>query len=287
MDIQAFQITKTKNIETTFQAGTLDELTRSLPQGFYTTFTTISAGKKVMGLRAHLRRLYAPAQESGLTPAVDELTLRARIAQLVEANLPRESRVRLILTKDAGKIYVGIQPSATLPAEVYQQGVHVITTLAARHDPRIKDTGFITESAEQRKQLSKNIFEVLLTQDGKILEGMTSNFYVIARSVATKQSPDVKLITAQRGILLGVTRRAVLRIARGQGMGIEYRAPRLDEKFDEAFLTSSSRGVVPIVSIDHHPVGQGSVGKRTKILMQAYWEYVERKAEEICKLVNL
>jgi branched-chain amino acid aminotransferase len=119
---------------------------------------------------------------------------------------------------------------------------------------------------------------------------MTSNFYAIKCSVIArragslpKQSPlEATLITAQKGILLGVTRRAVLRLARGEGMSIRvaYRAPKVGEKFDEAFLTSSSRGIVPVVSIDQSPVGEGKVGDWTKRLMKAYGEYVKRKAEK-------
>ena len=89
------------------------------------------------------------------------------------------------------------------------------------------------------------------------------------------------LITARTGILLGVTRRAVLRLARGEGMGIVYRAPRVDEDFAEAFLTSSSRGVVPIVRIDGRAVGEGSVGAWTKRLSLAYAAYVEERSEKL------
>ena len=101
---------------------------------------------------------------------------------------------------------------------------------------------------------------------------MTSNFYAIRKKT---------LITAQKGILLGVTRRAVLRLARGQGMSIEYRFPRVDEKFNEAFLTSSSRGVVPIVRIDGKAVGQGRVGAWAKRLSLAYQAYVQERSEKI------
>jgi branched-chain amino acid aminotransferase len=136
----------------------------------------------------------------------------------------------------------------------------------------VKDTGFISSSVEQRKQLSGDIFEVLLTKNGKILEGMTSNFYAIKGST---------LVTVQDGILLGVTRHVILGLAREQGMYIDYRAPKIGERFDEAFLTSSSRGVVPIVSIDNQPVGQGKVGKWTEILSKVYQAYVEKKSERI------
>jgi branched-subunit amino acid aminotransferase/4-amino-4-deoxychorismate lyase len=306
MNILAFKIDQTENLPVQTQAKTLDEMTRNLPQGFYTTFSTLSHGTKVLGLRAHLRRLYVPAHELGLIPSVDESTLRIRLANLAKINLPHESRVRLILTKGDGLVYVCIQPFEPLPELTYRDGVHVITSSVSRSDPRIKGTDFITQSVELRKQVLGNVFEILLTHDGKILEGMTSNFYAVKYVIA---SPSLKrrvakqslvsstgllrrgerpprndmatLVTARSGILLGVTRRAVLRLARGQGMSIEYRAPNVGEIFDEAFLTSSSRGVVPIVLIDGSPVGEGKVGDWTKRLMKAYQKYVERKAEEI------
>jgi branched-subunit amino acid aminotransferase/4-amino-4-deoxychorismate lyase len=65
-------------------------------------------------------------------------------------------------------------------------------------------------------------------------------------------------------------------------MSVEYRAPAVGEKLDEAFLTSSSRGVVPIVSIDGKPVGQGGrVGVWTKTLSKAYQAYLKEKSEAI------
>jgi len=272
MDTTLFKITQSQNSPSSIPVKTLDEITRELPQGFYTTFSTLSGGTRVLGFRAHLQRLYNPAAKMGLTASVDEATLRSRIADMVKVNLPKESRVRLILTKDTGTIYVGILPFEPLSKSVYRDGVQVITSSVMRNDPRIKGTDFIVQSAEQRKLVRGNVFEVLLTQNGKILEGMTSNFYAVKGKT---------LITARSGILLGVTRRAVLRIARGQGMSIKYRSPKISEKFDEAFLTSSSRGVVPIVSIDQNPVGQGKVGKWTETLSKAYQAYVEERSERI------
>ena len=272
MSILAFQITESENIPFQTQASTLDEMTRELPQGFYTTFSTLSNGTKVLGLRTHLGRLYLPAMELRLIPSVDQPILRTRVADLAKMNLPSESRIRLILTKNNGMIYIAIQPFEPLSKQLYENGVKVITSELARTTPRVKDTGFISSSIEQRKQVGNDVFEVLLTKNGKILEGMTSNFYAITSKT---------LITARRGILLGVTRRVILRLARGQGMLTEYRAPSINEKFNEAFLTSSSRGVVPIVSINNKSVGQGRVGKWTKMLSKAYQAYVEERSEQI------
>ena len=272
MNILAFKITQTGIQPIQTQVKTLDEMTRGLPQGFYTTFSTLSGGTKVLGFHSHLKRLYVSAMEQGLEPSVNESILRTRIAELAKINLPKESRIRLILTKNDGTVYAGIQPFEPLSKEVYENGVNVISTELARQAPHVKDTGFISSSVEQRKQLSSDVFEVLLTKDGKILEGMTSNFYAVRGNT---------LITAQDGILLGVTRRVILRLARGQGISIDYRAPKINEKFNEAFLTSSSRGVVPIVSIDNRPVGQGRVGKWTQMISKAYQAYVEERSEKI------
>jgi branched-chain amino acid aminotransferase len=278
MVMKLLEITLQDVVEVETSASTLDGMTASLPVGFYTTFSTLAAGTKVLGLQAHLDRLFVPAKAMRLKPAVDENTLRTRIAEIVQANLPNESRVRLILTKDAGRLYIAFQPFIAPPQEIYENGVHVITSDVSRSDPRIKGTDFISKSAEQRKLVTGDVYEILLVHNGKILEGMTSNFYAVK---VAQDSSRATLITARSGILLGVTRRAVLRLARGEGMSIQYRAPRVGENFDEAFLTSSSRGVVPIVKIDNQPVGQGRVGDWAKTLRKAYQAYVEERSEEI------
>src|SRR5690349_2667339 len=104
MRIDAFQITETGNIPLELVASSLDEMTDQLPAGFYTTFTTLNHGTRVVGLQPHLDRLYLPARAAKLTPSVNENILRERIAGLVAKYLPAESRVRLILSKQDGMI---------------------------------------------------------------------------------------------------------------------------------------------------------------------------------------
>jgi branched-subunit amino acid aminotransferase/4-amino-4-deoxychorismate lyase len=111
-------------------------------------------------------------------------------------------------------------------------------------------------------------------KNGQILEGMTSNFFHVRDGV---------LYTAQRDILLGVTRRTVIRVARGRGVEVRYKPLKLEQlsAVDEAFITSSSRGIVPVIKIDEVKVGQGRVGELTKQLSAAYEAYVIQKAEKI------
>lgn len=272
MTVTLLEITLQNRTPITLNASSLDEATAQLPAGFYTTFSTLNGGSRVLGLQAHLDRLYLPARALSLQPSLSGMDLRRHLAELVKENLPDESRIRLVLTKDTGKVYVGVQCFTPPMREIYEQGVHVITSNISRSDPRIKGTDFIAKSAEQRKLVKGDVYEILLVHDESIFEGMTSNFYAVKRGT---------LITARKEILLGVTRRAVLRLARVEGMLIEYRPPRVSEDFDEAFLTSSSRGIVPIVQIDGKPVGQGRVGAWTKRLSLAYQAYVEERSEKI------
>lgn len=254
----------------------LDEQTRQLPRGLYSTFITNHGGTRVLGLTMHLDRLYLPAELNGLRPSASRADLKRALASLASSAPHAESRFRVIMSETDGAIYVLIQ-SFTPPAkEIYERGVKVITAEMTRHDPRLKDTGFIAQSRAEREKVGGDVFEVLLAKKGKLYEGMTSNFYAV-----THQGARGTLVTARNGILLGVTRRAVIQLARGQGMGVEYRYPNLDEVFAESFLTSSSRGVVPIVEIDGRPVGEGMVGPWTKRLALAYQAYVEERSEPI------
>jgi branched-chain amino acid aminotransferase len=253
-----------------------DELSRQLPSGLYTTFSTHNNGTRVLGLTAHLDRLFAPAQAEGIRPSASRADLRLALVKLAADNAPGESRFRLILSASDGMVYIIVQSFTPLAKEIFERGVKVITADLIRHDPRRKDSSFIAESQSARTKVGGDIFEVLLTRHGKIYEGMTSNFYAVV-PIANLHT----IVTARTGILLGVTRRAVLRLARGQGMGIQYRLPRLDEKFSEAFLTSSSRGIVPIVQVDDSRVGEGTVGVWTKRLIDAYQAYVQERSEPI------
>ncbi len=259
-----------------FDLPDFDSVTIGLPTGLYTTFRTYADRTKVIGLRAHLDRLYLPAQALGTRVVLNRALLREMLADLLKPLAPHEARVRLILdmSKRPGEIYVLLQNLQILPAQVYQGGVHVGISRGSRKKPLLKQTAFIKESASERKRLSGEIFEILLMHNGRILEGMTSNFFYVR---------DGGLGTAGRGILSGVTRETVITIARKAGLKVRYKALSLREipEIDEAFITSSSRGVVPVVQIVDQPVGEAKVGETTKQLMNLYEQKISDIAEPI------
>ena len=263
--IRTWKITKTKAEEIHFSdSSSLDVITRQLPDGYYSTFRTYDACTRVIGLKAHIQRL----------PGADASSLRRYMIQLLEPYQRDEARVRIMETRQ-GKFYISIEPLKRLPPEVYEKGVRVETVEIQRANPRVKSTAFIGASDEERKKIAKTgIFEALLVKNGRILEGMTSNFFHIGEDI---------LYTARRDILLGITRTMVIRAARGRGVKVRYSPLKLDQlpAVEEAFVTSSSRGVVPVIQIDEVTVGQGRVGELTKQLSVAYEAYVIQKAERI------
>lgn len=264
-------------------ATSLDVVTRQLPEGYYSTFRTFDGCTRVLGFTAHLRRLYEPVP----TPDVSVSSLRRQLLALLEPYRPDEARVRLIMTKQ-GQTYIAIEPLKPLPGEVYEKGVRVETIAMHRESPRLKSTAFLGMSDAARKHIAQEgIFEALLVKDGRILEGMTSNFFYVnyhrASSALRFARREVILGTARDDILLGVTRQTVIEIARSRGLEVRYQSLKRDqlEAASEAFITSSSRGIIPVIQIDQVTIGQGSPGPITKQLSAAYDAYVLAKAERI------
>ncbi|MGE5642443.1 MAG: aminotransferase class IV [Byssovorax cruenta] len=276
-EITVYKITRLGITELDFDLPDFDSITTSLPVGLYTTFRTYAGRTKVIGLGAHLDRLYLPAKVQGIAPAIRrQSAFREVLAELLAPMDAPEARVRLILdaSVEPGMMYILLQPMQSLPPEIYAHGVHVEISKSSREKPALKQTAFISESAFDRTRLGGEVFEVLLTSKGRILEGMTSNFFYVREGA---------LCTAGRGVLIGVTRQTVLTLAKQQGIKVCVKAIGLSELpfIEEAFITSSSRGIVPVVQIGEQPVADGQVGAITRQLMEVYNQQILSVAEDI------
>jgi hypothetical protein len=131
--LQTWRITPTQNLKLETDASTLDEITQRLPEGYYSTFRTFDGGTRVLGLAAHLRRLYDPVA----APEVDDSFLRRQLVALLEPFRPGEARVRAVMTKQ-GEVYLILTPLALPPREIFENGVRVETTEIQRQHPRLK-----------------------------------------------------------------------------------------------------------------------------------------------------
>ena len=277
-EILVYKITRSETEQLHFELPNFDAITTELPSGLYTTFRTYAERTKVIGLRSHLDRLYLPAKVQAIVPAVRRQDdFREILFDLLKRlDGMNEARVRLVLdtSVEQGTLYVLLQPMQALSDEVYENGVRLELSKSSREKPSLKQTDFISSSSSERKRVGGEIFEILLTNRGRILEGMTSNFFYVREGV---------LCTAGRGVLMGVTRQTVIALAKQEGIEICHKALVLNElsAIEEAFITSSSRGVVPVVQIGEQQIGNGQVGEMTGKLMNLYEKEVLSLAEEI------
>jgi D-alanine transaminase len=111
----------------------------------------------------------------------------------------------------------------------------------------------------------------LVDAHGRVTEGASSNAWIVSR--------DGKLITHPLGrdILAGITRSVVIDVLKVQGLAFEERAFSVEEAYAarEAFVTSASQTVLPVVSIDGRPVGNGAPGLVAGALRRDYHRHAE------------
>lgn len=255
---------------------TLDQVSIFLPKGAYTTFRTYG-GNQVLRLSDHFKRLRESLQRSGNAFQVCEEDIRKimRIAILTTKYL--ESRIRITISnQDGSTIFIAIEPLRLLSPDNYSDGVRVITTNKLhRANPRAKLTNFINQSNEIRKAAPTDINETLMVDEfGYILEGVSSNFFAVLNG---------EIRTANEGVLQGITRKLVLEII--QQMRIHCVCTPVQvldaPNISEAFITSTSRGVLPVVQIDDTIIGRGAPGDITKRLSLAYNEKIMEELDAI------
>jgi branched-chain amino acid aminotransferase len=143
-----------------------------------------------------------------------------------------------------------------------------------RPNPRSKSNRWVAMRDDAIRCMTESTYEGIILSDGEeLLEGFTSNFYAIVDGV---------LFTSDREILHGIARQVVLNIVT-QHLPAQFKPIRKDQlaEIDEAFLTSSSRGIVPIIQIDTLRVGNGRPGRLTQNLSDAYDHWVDEHLEPI------
>ncbi len=255
----------------------LNQASGVLPEGAYTTFRTYQRAW-VPKLEEHFRRL----QETALlalsrSVPMDEAALRKALALAVQRYPHEDARTRLTmdLTKQVGDVYISLEPLKTPPPEAYERGVHTLTRKMQRSNPKAKLTAFL-HTAQQTAQASEQKVEEILMVDrqGFILEGLSSNFYAIQKG---------EIWTAEEGVLSGITRLMVFEAARNLGVNIHLEPVSIEQiaQIEEAFITSASRGILPVVQIDQHRIGNGRPGKLTKALMAAFQVVLQESLEQL------
>ena len=147
-------------------------------------------------------------------------------------------------------------------------GVKVVTVPDLRWKRRdIKSVMLLAPVLGKQQAYEKGGFEGWMVEDGKVTEGTSSNAYIVKNSTVVTRPLSTS-------ILAGVTRRSLFRLAQDHGITIEERPFTPEEAYeaDEAFLTSATNFVLPIVDIDGRRIGGGQPGPVTRKLRNIYLE---------------
>jgi branched-subunit amino acid aminotransferase/4-amino-4-deoxychorismate lyase len=250
------------------QDPSLNAASARLPDGAYTTLRTFGR-VRVLRLASHLARLNQSAASLGCRGTLEEDELRQGLAAALAATGHDESRLRV--TYVPPRLFVSIERFVPRPSTLYREGASCVTVTLRRREPRPKDTRFIARVAEARRHLPPGAEEgLMLDESGALLEGLSSNFFAVRGGT---------LHTERDRVLQGITRALVLETALGF-VPVELRPVHLSEiaQVQGCFLTSASRGVLPVTRIDGHRIGTGRPEAVTRALAERLAALAEREA---------
>jgi len=161
-----------------------------------------------------------------------------------------------------------------LNSPLAETGVEVITVEDLRWKRRdIKSIALLAQCLAKQESKRKGCYESWMLEDGFITEGSSSTAYIVKNNtiITRPKSNDV---------LPGIRRHVLLELAADNGMAVELRAFTLDEVLaaDEAFLSSATTLVLPVVTIDGKPIGEKKPGLITLKLRQLYVDRIKQQA---------
>lgn len=242
--------------------------------GVYTLANTFERGK-VLKLDAHLDRLEDSAARINLPLKLDRPALRQALHQMIEQSGFGDVRFRITVPRDnPEQIILSIEPFAGHPREIYTTGVKAITLSpqVIRANPVAKTTAWMHD--RDSVAVPEGIFTgLLLDEAGDILEGTSSNFYAVFND---------EFRTAGAGVLPGIAQQIVFEVA-PRILPLKKEAVNVKDipNLSEAFISGSSRGIVPVIEIDGITIGDGKPGEATKMLRQAYAEWLKAHLETL------
>jgi branched-chain amino acid aminotransferase len=257
-------------------------------EGVYETLRTYN-GQPFLFDR-HMRRLRRSAGMLSLPITVDDAEIESRFfATMRAAGLTggpgRESYIRLMITRGVGElsydpavcraptVVVIVKPQVDPPPEAYERGVRVALVSTVRNhpgsvNPLIKSNNLLNNAIASQEAARRGGFEgVMRNYRGELAECTTSNLFVVKQGAALTPPLDA-------GLLPGITREFLFDIGAERGIPVREAVLHDEDLFgaDEAFLTSTTREIVPIVQVDETAIGSGKPGAVTLALLRAFRE---------------
>ena len=275
MPVAIRRLTTQGVIDVKHKAKSLQDAARVEPrEGVYTVSNTYNRTRTLL-LNAHLDRLEDSARRQGIPLSLDRARLRSALRQLILDSDYGDVRFRISVSSAApDESILSVEPYQAPSAELIQQGARCMTSMAARQNPAAKSISWIRRRQAIEATKPAGVYEMfLLDARGNLLEGVSSNVYVVLGGA---------LYTADSGVLPGVSRMIVFEICEAIVPRRQQAANMAEvERFSEVFLSSSSRGLIPVVELDGKAIGDGRVGPITLALRDAYQRWVAAHLEEL------
>lgn len=259
-----------------YTAGSLKEAAEHEPDdGVYTVAATYDT-YGVVKLTAHLDRLQDSARRENIPLTLTHRQIRAAVREVIDIAGYGDVRFRVTVPRQhPNEIIISAEPFGGYPSHYYTDGVTVVTAgNIARRNPAAKDTHWMFDRRAIEDKLPADVHTaILLDADGNLLEGTGSNFYAVL---------DNTLYTAVDGVLPGTAQQIVLEVA-PEVLPLVRRPANIRDlpHMQEAFITSSSRGVMPVTQIDDTRLGDGQPGAYTKAIRRAYRAWIDHHAERL------
>jgi branched-chain amino acid aminotransferase len=248
----------------------------------------IYAGK-VFRLREHVERLYESARHIHLDIPLSREAMTQAVLDTVRANDKQEGYIRLLVTRGAGTL--GLDPRKTsdpqvivivddislYPTELYEKGMEIVTAATIRNhpnalNPRIKSLNYLNNILAKIEGARAGCSEALmLNHKGEVAECTGDNVFVVKRGLLRTPPPDA-------GILEGVTRNAVIELARAAGIPFQEATLTRHDIYaaDECFLTGTAAEVIAVVKCDDRVIGSGKPGPITRQLRERFHQLVRQ-----------
>ena len=244
---------------------------------------------KVFRLAEHLDRLWNSAKAICLEIPMSKQEMADATNSTLKVNGIKDGYIRLVVTRGSGTL--GLDPNrcsrpeviiitdyiALYPAEFYENGLQIVTVSTIRNhpaalSPRIKSLNYLNNILAKIEGAQAGCVEALMMNHrGEIAECTGDNIFLVTRNELLTPPIDA-------GILEGITRDAVIEIAREAGLTVREIPLTKHDVYvaDECFLTGSAAEVVPVVKVDNRKIGDGKPGPITRDLTRRFRELTRR-----------
>lgn len=241
---------------------------------------------RVFKLEEHIRRLYESAHAIMLEIPMKPDEMAAAVVETCRRNQLAEAYIRVVVSRGPGDL--GIDPRkckqptviiiadrlALYPAELYEQGMRVMTVATRRLspaalNPRVKSLNYLNNIlARLEANLAGFAEVVMLNDEGYVAECTGDNIFIVRHGRLLTPPPHL-------GILQGITRDTVMELARRRDIPVEEAIFTRHDLYvaDECFITGTAAEVCPVVEVDGRRLGDGRPGPITRQLVEDFRQY--------------